>query len=235
MLQLVCLGGLVALVSTVTGGGGGGPVTASVAKQLHQAVPRHSPDFDWVEAFDGEPRSIEEENKQPGSTSWRLHSARARGHIHGYVLEQSIRPGQTQRVYVRAPRSRSIRIEVYRMGWYGGRGGRLVLSSRTLRPRRQPACRHDSRTGLVECHWRPSLSFQMPFGLTSGVYVVKLISDTGAASDCLFVVEAATEAEPSPLLVQLSTATYQAYNGWGGNSLYPGGDLVATTGTTQGV
>jgi hypothetical protein len=35
--------------------------------------------------------------------------------------------------------------------------------------------------------------------------------------------------------VQLPTATYQAYNDWGGNSLYPGGGLVGVTGTTQGV
>jgi hypothetical protein len=235
LLQGVSLGGLVALVLVVLPGGGDGPVAASVLQKAAKAAPRKSPDFDWVEAFDGEPRSIEEENKQPGSSNWKLHSARARGHIKGYVLEQSIRPGQTQRVYVRAPRSRWIRIEVYRMGWYGGRGGRLVLSSRKLKPRHQPACPHDSRTGLVECHWRPTISFDVPFGLTSGVYVVKLLSDTGAASDCLFVLEAAAEAEPSPLLVQLSTATYEAYNGWGGNSLYPGGDPVAVTGTTQGV
>jgi hypothetical protein len=51
----------------------------------------------------------------------------------------------------------------------------------------------------------------------------------------MFVLEAATEAKPSPLLVQLSTATYEAYNSWGGNSLYPGGDPVALTGTSQGV
>jgi hypothetical protein len=121
------------------------------------------------------------------------------------------------------------------MGWYDGRGGRLVLSSRKLKPRRQHACPRDAQTGLVQCHWRPSLSFTIPSGLTSGVYVAKLISDTGAASDCLFVVEAATEAEPSHLLVQISTATYEAYNSWGGNSLYPGGEPVAASGSTQGV
>src|SRR3954447_11331486 len=44
-----------------------------------------------------------------------------------------------------------------------------------------------------------------------------------------------TEAEPSRLLVQLSTATYEAYNSWGGDSLYPGGEIVGATGTTQGV
>ncbi len=40
---------------------------------------------------------------------------------------------------------------------------------------------------------------------------------------------------PQPLLVQLPTATYQAYNAWGGDSLYPGGERVGATRTTQGV
>src|SRR4051812_11042956 len=78
LLQGVCLAALVAAVSLVAGGGGNGPVTASVAQKLRTAAPRHTPDFDWVEAFDGQPRSIEEENDQPGNTGWKLHSARAR-------------------------------------------------------------------------------------------------------------------------------------------------------------
>ena len=41
-------------------------------------------------------------------------------------------------------------------------------------------------------------------------------------------------ARSQPLLAQLPTATYEAYNAWGGDSLYPGGgDRVRITGTTQ--
>ncbi|MEA2470894.1 MAG: hypothetical protein QOE38_1893, partial [Thermoleophilaceae bacterium] len=240
MLQTLLLCGVVAVVLVVTSGAGKGP--SGLAAVLRHAgvgpgagVPQHARGFDWVESFAGSPRSVADENRQRGTGAWRLRGARARGHIRGYVAEQSIRPGQTQRVYVDAPRSRWIRIDVYRMGWYGGRGGRLVLSSHKLKPRRQHTCPRDQQTGLVECNWRPSLSFAIPPGLTSGVYVVKMMSDTGAASDSMFVLEAATEAKPSRLLVQLSTATYEAYNSWGGDSLYPGGQPVAATGTTQGV
>jgi hypothetical protein len=64
------------------------------------------------------------------------------------------------------------------------------------------------------------------------VYIAKLSARTGE-SDCLFVVLAAV---PQPLLAQLPTSTYEAYNAWGGDSLYPGGaDRVRITGTTQGV
>ncbi len=45
-----------------------------------------------------------------------------------------------------------------------------------------------------------------------------------------------TATRPQPLLAQLPTSTYEAYNAWGGDSLYPGGaDRVGLTGTTQGV
>jgi hypothetical protein len=38
------------------------------------------------------------------------------------------------------------------------------------------------------------------------------------------------------LLAEIPTASYEAYNAWGGNSLYPGGSRpVGLTGTTQGV
>jgi hypothetical protein len=73
----------------------------------------------------------------------------------------------------------------------------------------------------------------IPSALVSGVYIVKLLASTGAQSDCLFVVRSP---RPPRLLVQIPTATYEAYNAWGGDSLYPGGGrLVGVTGTTQGV
>jgi hypothetical protein len=65
------------------------------------------------------------------------------------------------------------------------------------------------------------------------VYVVKLLASDGARRDCLFVVRSS---RPTPLLMEIPTATYEAYNAWGGDSLYPGGGkVVGVTGTTQGV
>jgi hypothetical protein len=118
------------------------------------------------------------------------------------------------------------------MGWYGGKGGREVLVSRPLAVVPQPPCAHSFTTGLTQCAWHPTLTFVIPSALPTGVYIAKLSARTGE-SDCLFVVLAA---RPQPLLAQLPTSTYEAYNAWGGDSLYPGGaDRVRITGTTQGV
>jgi hypothetical protein len=154
------------------------------------------------------------------------------GTVDGYVALQAVRPGQTERIYVSAPGASAVRIRVFRVGWYGGKGGRAVLVSNRLHVPRQPPCSHAVATGLTECRWHPTLSFQIPSALPSGVYIAKLSTATGA-SDVLFVVRSAGA---QPLLAQVGTSTYQAYNAWGGNSLYPGGtDRVRVTGTTQGV
>jgi len=197
------------------------------------------PAYRWMVPTMGAPTSVAIENRMPGTRAWRLPGparligGAAHGALSAYVAEQAISAGQTQRVYVDAPGASSVRIEVYRMGWYGGLGGRLVLASGALALQRQPACSHSSRTGLTECDWHPTLAFPIPSALVSGVYVVKMTASTGAQSDCMFVLRAGN---PQPLLVQIPTATYEAYNAWGGDSLYPGGSrIVGVTGTTRGV
>lgn len=200
--------------------------------------PRARP-FRWLVRTEGRPPSVAEQNRAQGTRAWALRwrSARQAGRIMDYASAQDVLPGQRERIYASAPGARWIRAAIYRIGWYGGRGGRLVLISRRLPAIRQPPCHHDAWTGLTECRWHASLGFQVPSALTSGVYVVKLESNRGAQRDCLFVVESVRR---TPMLAQIPTATYEAYNGWGGDSLYvdhrPGrGRQVGVTGSSQGV
>jgi hypothetical protein len=152
--------------------------------------------------------------------------------VAGYVSAPAVMPGHTERIYVNAPKSAWVRVAIFRIGWYHGAGGRELFASRRLGARGQPPCRHERETGLTQCDWHPTVSLRLPTTLASGVYIAKLITNNGA-TDALFVVESA---RPQPILAQLPTATYQAYNAWGGDSLYPGGnDTVGLTGTTQGV
>ncbi len=195
--------------------------------------------FRWLVRTTGAPLSIAAENAQQGTLAWRLPGAAAliggaaQGQIAGYVSRQAVRPGQTEVVYVNAPGARSARVDLFRMGWYRGLGGRAVLQSRALHTIHQPPCAHSRRTGLTECDWHPSLSFAIPAALTSGVYLVRLTASTGAQSDCIFVLRAARAPR---VLVQVPTATWEAYNAWGGDSLYPGGRMrVGVTHSSRGV
>jgi hypothetical protein len=200
-------------------------------------ISSHGP-YRWLVAAQGSQPSVAAENRLPGTTAWRLPGPAADvgglayGDVQGYVSRETVRVGESETIYASAPGAKTVRVQVFRMGWYNGRGGREVLVSRALRVVAQPPCPHDWYTGLTECAWHPTLSFVIPSALPSGVYIAKLTARTGA-SDCLFVVMAM---RPQPLLAQLPTSTYEAYNAWGGDSLYPGGaDRVGITGTTQGV
>jgi hypothetical protein len=196
--------------------------------------------YRWLIPTAGPQPSVARENRAPGSGAWRLRGpARdlggvAQGPVEGYVAEQAVSPGQIERVYVSARRARAVHLRIFRMGWYHGSGGRLVLETGELAARGQHPCHHYGATGLTECHWHPTLSFRVPSALPSGVYIVKMTARGrgGGERDCLFVVRAL---RPTALMAVIPTASYEAYNAWGGDSLYPGGKLVGDTGTTQGV
>ncbi len=120
--------------------------------------------------------------------------------------------------------STNYRLDIYRMGYYGGKGARKVASitpSATL-PQTQPACLSDATTGLLDCgNWGVSASWTVPSTSVSGIYFAKVIrADTGGASHIFFVVR--DDSSTSDLLFQTSDTTWQAYNTYGGNSLYVG-------------
>ena len=57
----------------------------------------------------------------------------------------------------------------------------------------------------------------------SGIYFAKVVrTDTGGASHIVFVVR--DDASTSDMLFQTSDTTWQAYNDYGGNSLYTGAE-----------
>src|SRR6266542_3151732 len=74
--------------------------------------------------------------------------------------------------------------------------------------------------GLVDCgNWAVSASWAVPSTAVSGIYFAKLVrTDTGGASHIFFVVR--DDTGNSPLLFQTSDTTWQAYNSYGGASLY---------------
>ncbi|TFD50610.1 DUF4082 domain-containing protein [Cryobacterium frigoriphilum] len=117
----------------------------------------------------------------------------------------------------------SFRIDIYRIGFYGGSGARAIGSVTATTARDQPNCVSNSGTGLVDCgNWSESASWTVPSTAVSGVYIARLVRTSGAAgaSHVIFVVR--DDASRSDLLFQTSDTTWQAYNQYGGNSLYTG-------------
>ena len=124
------------------------------------------------------------------------------------------------------PTSTDYRLDIYRLGYYGGarRPQGRHRPARRRRCRRPAGCLNDATTGLVDCgNWAVSASWAVPADAVSGIYFAKLVREdgTGGASHIVFVVR--DDDGTSDLLFQTSDTTWQAYNQYGGNSLYTGG------------
>jgi hypothetical protein len=168
------------------------------------------------------------ENCLPGSppAEWDIAGIGDPG-IQGYATDISVNRGGTV-IFKVATAATSYRFDIYRLGWYAGLGARKVASvipSATL-PQQQPACLNDAATGLIDCgNWAVSGAWTVPPTAVSGIYIAKLVrGDTGGASHIAFVVRNdVPDGSTSPaLLFQTSDTTWQAYNTYGGNSLYTG-------------
>jgi hypothetical protein len=168
------------------------------------------------------------ENARPGSPRWDLEPSPPRA-IEGYASETSVAPGDSFHLHVRAPLADRYRILVYRLGWYGGDGGRLVTcipgcdSDEPAVP--QPAPRPPERgTGRVAAGWQATDALPVGSDWVSGYYLAQLRvtagPDEGALGRVPLVVRG-TPGDHAAILVQVPVNTWQAYNGWGGKSLYP--------------
>ncbi len=160
------------------------------------------------------------ENALPGTPGWDMDWVSDQ--IEGFTTEFSVNAGETVEFKIKTP-STSYRIDIYRTGWYGGVGARKVATvtpSATL-PQTQPNPIRNDDLGLVDCgNWAVSATWAVPAAAVSGVYVANLIrlDVAGQSSRIIFVVR--NDGRSTDLFVQTSDTTYQAYNRWGGHSLY---------------
>jgi len=142
--------------------------------------------------------------------------------IQGFATDMSVNVGGRIGFKVDTTAA-AFRIDIYRLGFYGGTGARSIATISSTVPRRQPVCLSNTATGLVDCgNWTESASWTVPGDAVSGVYIARLVRTDGptGASHVVFVVR--NDASTSALLFQTSDTTWQAYNQYGGNSLYTG-------------
>jgi hypothetical protein len=176
------------------------------------------------------------ENCYPGSTDWVLASTPtvAAGGIEGFATATSINRGESLGLRVNTAGGVSYDAEIYRSGYYGGSGARLVSAIRKNVGAAQPACTNAATTtGLYDCsNWSTSLTLTTTNSWPTGVYLVRLVrNDNGAENEILFVVR--DDSRATPLLYGIPFSTYEAYNNYGGKSLYSfnstGSNTVAGT------
>ena len=163
------------------------------------------------------------ENCYPGTTTWKLGYSPtvAGGGLEGFGAAQSINHGESIDLKVNTAAGISYSAYIYRSGYYSGTGARLYSVLTGLVGTAQPACSSaPTTTGLVDCsNWSVSAKITTTASWPSGAYLVRLIrADTGAENHILFVVR--DDSRSSSLLYGLPFTTYEAYNAYGGKSLY---------------
>ena len=171
---------------------------------------------------------VQRENARPGTPGWEI-PADAGKVITGYASETSVAPGQGFRLHVAAPPGSRYRVLVYRLGWYHGIGGRLVMCvpgcrSSHVAIAQPPPTTPGSVTGLFRAHWRVTDRVEIPPDAVSGYYEAKLEivggAHAGAVGNVPLIVRQNPAAPASAVLVQVPVNTWEAYNPWGGKSLY---------------
>jgi hypothetical protein len=169
------------------------------------------------------------ENREVGTDAWRFwrHGYERADDVHeqvkAYASATSVGHGEAITLYVSVNPPQRYTIDLYRLGWYDGSGGKLMATVGPVYGRTQRECPLDATTGLISCDWTPSVTLDVPPAWTTGVYLGVVKNDARFASFVIFVVR--DDEHTHALLYQQSVTTYQAYNdypsdGRRGKSLY---------------
>jgi hypothetical protein len=170
------------------------------------------------------PNPIQTENARAGTEpgAW-LPPAVPPTRVEGWASELSLLPGQQIHLHVATQEGDRYRVEIYRLGYYGGLGARLLGCL--------PSCGADEaghtygpRMGRARADWPVTDTFEVPSDAVSGYYyaLLRLVvggDETGARAFVPFVVRD-SPGRHAQILVQVPVNTWQAYNPWGGKSLY---------------
>jgi hypothetical protein len=160
------------------------------------------------------------ENQKRGTTNWQITNQATNNEIAGYATATSVNQGESLPIKVSLAQPGKFTIKVYRLGYYQGKGGRLIKDSGQLNGFTQPACAiADANTRLVECNWSTSYTLKVTKTWTTGLYIANLTDQiTAKQSQIWFVVR--NDSSKSDILFQSSFTTFCAYNNYGGYSLY---------------
>ncbi len=170
---------------------------------------------------------VQRENRLSGSKSWSLDQTAPPRSVEGFASEVSVLPGQRVHFHVSTAPAARYRIVLYRLGWYRGAGARIFAcipgcaSDRHGKARLQP--HPDPASGLTRAAWPVTDTFRFPRSAVSGYFLAKLELTSGRDRGKVTYVPLILRASPSrhsTILVPASVNTWQAYNPWGGKSLY---------------
>lgn len=174
---------------------------------------------------------IRRENQHDGTTDWQLTYTRVdpktrwrSPRIEGYVSKQSVVAGDTLDFFVSTNPTSGFVIDIYRLGYYQGKGGRHLRRLGPFEGKVQPTPPVGEQR-LRECQWEACTRLTIPKDWPSGVYLGKLSQVPSPMGRGVggegnhnryqsYVVFIVRDDRPADFLFQCSDNTWQAYNQW---------------------
>jgi hypothetical protein len=165
---------------------------------------------------------IRVENCMQGTRDWEItytngNQASGNHETEGYASKTSVNVGESINFHINSYKIQGVNIEIYRLGYYNGVGGKLKASL-TAGPSVvafNPIPAPDSVYGLAEANWPVGATWAVPTDAVSGFYVAKLTGSIYKHQSYIpFVVR--KDSYASPVLFKIGVNTHQAYNQWPG-------------------
>ncbi|MGH3768722.1 MAG: N,N-dimethylformamidase beta subunit family domain-containing protein [Pseudonocardiaceae bacterium] len=174
------------------------------------------PDGDASSApFHGAPTSSAPASA-PAEADWRIANPGPEHAIEGFADRTSMLPGQPVQLFVSTTADR-FTVTAYRMGDYPPTGGRQVWKSTPQPGHEQPPAMVETPRNTVSAPWQPSLTVDTT-DWEPGDYLFRLDGDNGAQQFVPLTV--ASPDNTGRIVIVNAVTTWQAYNRWGGDSLY---------------
>lgn len=163
------------------------------------------------------------ENRLAGTSDWLIsvkedscslpdHRYCRRPQIEGYASQTSVAAGDTINLYVSTNPGADFTIDIYRLGYYQGKGGNLKKTIGPLKGKIQVNDEPDPKTNFIECKWDQSYQMAIPSDWLSGVYICKLT--TVPAKFQSYIIFIVKDDRKTDFLFQCSDLTWQCYNRW---------------------
>jgi hypothetical protein len=137
----------------------------------------------------------------------------------GYANMVQAQVGQHVTLYVSTQAS-NFKVEAFRMGYYQGKGARMVWQSKRLPGDTQAVCPVTPGINMVQCDWSASLTVRITPQWVQGEYLLKLVGSGGQQSYVPLTIWDPTS--HAPYVIMDAVLTTEVFNPFGGYDLYKG-------------
>ena len=182
--------------------------------------------------FNPNANPITRENRLSPSGSWtgdfRFGTGKYQPDVTGFATKTSVNAGESLPIKLNVyghGGATTVDLQIFRLGYYGGAGGRLIATLPGIPVTDQGFLPVTDALGYTTAavEWNPTVTINTT-GYETGMYLIKIVANPadfpglGNENHIPFIVRA--DGRARDLLVVMPTNTWQAYNAWGGKSVY---------------